>query len=478
MALSVLLILGANCSENVLSKQEEDVGEALALIELSPEQVDFGGVLAGETVTATIEVHNPGEIPLWVEEIVLESGAFSLVDDGGLSTSPLSPSGRTELVVAFTPVNPADTAWLVVHSDAADDPEARVQLDGASIASGIVLDPGSLTFGDTEPGDTATEAVTILNIGDAPLTVTSVTVVGDDAFVGVVDAAVPFVVDPNGAAVVDVSFSPGGYGRFTGTLWVGSDAPAGPASASLYGTSGVPTAVCVADPEEIYAGYDTADFLGHDSYDPHGDEIVSWDWTLVTKPSGSAARLGAPAANGDVRGFFPDLAGTYEATLVVTNDLGVSSDPCVASLEAIPAQSLWVEMYWAHAGDDMDVHLQAGEMDVALLETDADCYYANCVGGGLDWGEVGESIDDPSLDLDDIPGVGPENVNIDQPAEGTYTVWVEDFDGSVWNGENEVTVKVYVDGELVWTDERVLTTEGEAEAFCEVDWPSGEVRSL
>jgi hypothetical protein len=110
--------------------------------------------------------------------------------------------------------------------------------------------------------------------------------------------------------------------------------------------------------------------------------------------------------------------------------------------------------------------------------TSSDCFYGNCVGGGPDWGELGNWYDDPFLDLDDIPGVGPENINVEDPAPGHYTVSVHDYPGSVFTGANDVTVRIYVDGRLEYQRTKTISGEDQYVPFADIEWPSGTIDAL
>lgn len=464
-------LLLAACVDYDLEKQAP--GESgIAALRVEPTTVDFGGVTSGASATGTFTLYSEGDVGVDVTDIQLDSAAFVLSSAEPLGM--LEPGETADVVVTYTPVNPSDSAQALVHSDDPDDPQIRVDLTGGGLLPGLLLDPGYLDWGNVESGEISTGTISVINDGEADLTLTSLTVTGDAPFSSLFAEALPLVVEPGDSVPVEIQYAPSETGRYTGTLWVGSNAPSGVASAPLTGNSGIPVAVCSVDPEEVYANAETADFDGASSYDPGGRSIASYTWTLVTSPAGSAASL--PTTSGShVRNFAPDLAGTYVAALVVENDLGLQSDPCLATLTAIPAQSLWIEMYWTHSGDDMDLHLlQPG----GSLTSNSDCYYANCVGGGPDWGVRGDGVDDPSLDIDDIPGTGPENINIWDPEDGVFEVYVHDYPGSVYNGDNDVTVRIYVAGVLAWEDSRTISVEDDYVPFAEVDWPSGLVTPL
>jgi len=243
---------------------------------------------------------------------------------------------------------------------------------------------------------------------------------------------------------------------------------------------GLPVAVCSVSPNPVHPPVETATWDGSASYDASGYAITSYTWTLTSQPGGSAAIM--PNGGAVIPNFQPDLAGQYVGTLVITNEMGLS-DSCEAILESIPTENLWVEMYWTVEPDDMDLHLINTTAWNSALETNDDCYYANCTPsswwGSVQWGDPGTQ-DDPNLDLDDIYGTGPENINIQQPQPWTYTVVVHDYTGSTSDtyGDNEVTVNVYINGLLQWSDTKIISGDGSYTPFCHIDWATFTVTSL
>ncbi|MAA78381.1 MAG: hypothetical protein CL916_03910 [Deltaproteobacteria bacterium] len=454
--------------ENHVEKIIDTEIEYPALV-VDPSSVDFGLVDPQTSSTEVVTFRNEGPVALDISEIILEGTPFTAASAAPIGL--LGPGDSTEMILSYTPQNINDAGWLKVFSDDPQSPETLVPLIGQGAIPLLIIDPPELDMGWaslTEPNE---DGFTLRNEGGADLTITQTLLIGTE-FEMFGGPELPITLAPGEETWVDIRYAPLDFGEHSAPFWVESNTPGGTSQALVYGgCAPSPIAVCSVDPPVIFPHYETATWVGEESYDEGGGGITEYEWSLLVKPAGSEAYIPNGGANRPY--FFADLAGTYIGQLIVYNEWGRASEPCEATLEAIPRESLWVELYWEHSGDDMDLHIVRPN---GQLETDNDCYYWNCVSGGwLDWGIMGLGDDDPSLDLDDITGTGPENTNILAPENGTFEVWVHDFPGSVYTSSNSVTVRIYLSGVLAWEGSKVISGENSYTRFAQVVWPDAIV---
>ncbi|MFH1469209.1 MAG: choice-of-anchor D domain-containing protein [Pseudomonadota bacterium] len=471
--LSMLALLTA-CSPDYGVEQLPPSDDYRPIIEVEPQLISFGAVPVGQTVSDVFTVANTGSARLSIDAMTLiGSGTFGLTQvdfsDG------VAPDEIFDVVVTFTPTleGAMEEGAVQILSSDPTSPQVSVELRGGLDVPALSITPNPLDFGDIRVGSPETGTLTLTSVGQSPITLESFSISGH-AFSGLEGETWPLTLDPGDDTTMEITFDPQAGGDFAETITVNTASPAESATAELIGwaeASG-PIAVCSVDPTEVQPNHDTATWYGNESYDAAGYAITDYEWALITKPGGSTATM--PSGGADRRNFRPDLAGEYVGQLVVTNELGQISDPCTATLTATPVEDLWIQMYWTHSGDDMDLHLLKPG---GTLVSNTDCYYANCVGAGLDWGVRSDTTDNPSLDMDDIPGTGPENINIESPESGTFEVYVHDYPGSVYNGANDVTVVIFVGGYQVWTDTRNVATENSYVPFADISWPAGTVTS-
>jgi hypothetical protein len=89
----------------------------------------------------------------------------------------------------------------------------------------------------------------------------------------------------------------------------------------------------------------------------------------------------------------------------------------------------------------VDLHLLHASQGSWFSQTD-DCYYANCARGEvLEWDAPGDA-DNPHLDIDDVTGFGPENINVNHAGSGSYRIGVH-FYAPHGRSDAEAHVLVY-----------------------------------
>lgn len=416
-------------------------------IEVTPDAVDFGDAAVHYTTTQTVTITNGGFAKLDLTDISLggaDADAFTL-------TAPALPlelasDESTELTLSFLPDTYVPYAATVsLTSNDEETPVLDVPVSGTGVDApmpDIALGSESLDFGDVDVGNLGYQTLTVSNDGGASLNIDTVTQTGSGAFSIVSDDIGGYSVPPGESQTVVVVYVPTSTAGDNGDLTITSDDPDEPSvDVKMVGNGGgdfeYPVAVVGCDATTEPRKMITFDGTG--SYDPSGYDPLTYEWSIVEVPSGSAS---SELVNGttDTTYLQTDIAGDYEVQLKVTNSIGLQSAPASCVTSAIPSELLHVELLWDTGGADMDLHL-LDSAGVFFTDPD-DCNWCN---QSPDWGEAGVETDDPTLDIDDRSGYGPENINIDFPADDTYDVYVHYFEDG---GDNAVvaTVRIYLDG--------------------------------
>lgn len=213
--------------------------------------------------------------------------------------------------------------------------------------------------------------------------------------------------------------------------------------------------------------------------DVDGAGSFGYEWRLLSAPAGNTAGLsGAPGGTpSDVSTqanptLFAQLAGEYVVAARAVDATGCTSAEAKVVVKVKPNSALHLQLTW-DAPVDVDLQMVPGE-NGALFASDA-CFWGRL---SPDWGVV-----DPTLDIDDVAGCNPENVNFGSingttPTPGTkYSVFIHYYCGrrghrpdsntpdavcyepTTHSGQVNVSLKVFVDGVLATTDDGVTPAE-------------------
>jgi len=261
-----------------------------------------------------------------------------------------------------------------------------------------------------------------------------------------------------------------------------------------------PEAIC--PPDQF--GPPLSNFAVNGGYrDADGDPMASAEWRIVQRPPGSTASPNPP--NQLQTTVFADLQGEYVLELEVRDDRG-NIGRCQTRLITQSSDGLRIEMVWNVNAErdksDVDLHLlkAPGAQWFDSGSDGDDCYFSNCkVCDTYDEAECRAQIaeynanpnqppppqvqwtaplsaDDPRLDLDDVEGRGPENLNINQPRDATYRLGVHYWDDDGF-GASTVTVRVFC-GQMVTQQfgPLVLQPEGQAGSDNTEFWEVADIR--
>ncbi|MCG3149753.1 MAG: hypothetical protein PCFJNLEI_03218 [Verrucomicrobiae bacterium] len=202
----------------------------------------------GEVTTGTFSpeqflvITNCGTADLLITNAVVvgvASNEFVITTDL-CSGNPIAPGETCSIGVKFVPGTAGvRTATLRINDNTATSPHT-VGLSGTGRAPApvVCLSPTSVSFANVPVGTTSVvTSVTVTNCGTAPLTITSVSVIGASSsqFVLVSSDCVGGSIATGAACVVQVQFAPTSIGPATATLQIIDNAAGSPHTVTLNG---------------------------------------------------------------------------------------------------------------------------------------------------------------------------------------------------------------------------------------------------
>jgi sugar lactone lactonase YvrE len=188
----------------------------------SPSELHFADTMAGNSSDLTLIISNTGSAGLSVTRISSSDGQFVISP----TSFTVEPSGRQNAVVTFTPSNTGpQSAILAITSDDPDESTLTVALSGNGIVPGpaaapeIDLSPTSVDFGDVIVGQSLTRTLTVSNLGNAILSLTSIESPHDEVTAGLATGSV----EPGGQLALTVTYAPTGIRDLQGFMTIRSN---------------------------------------------------------------------------------------------------------------------------------------------------------------------------------------------------------------------------------------------------------------
>jgi hypothetical protein len=230
-------------------------------------------------------------------------------------------------------------------------------------------------------------------------------------------------------------------------------------------------------------------FDGRESYDPslpapENTNLPYYHWEVIspTQDEIPGTEYQWQGQNESTSSMWVPIAGEYIVKLTVRNSSGVESgdtETAFVTFTAHPGSAIHIQLVWDHPTNDQDLHLIWGGTDGTLQNVchkDYDCYFTNCNVNDFDqihWfaDQTAGAGPNPRLDRDDTNGLGPENINIDEPNPGKYRVYVHYWGGT---GATVNTMRIYLNGLLRFDQHRTMTSSSQVWGIGTIEWAADE----
>lgn len=223
------------------------------LFELVPSALDFGSVPEQTPTLRNFVARNVGNVPLTVYSVATESGTTNEFNPTPSRPLPLvlQPTEELNVDVTYVGVTPGeDSGRIEVVTDAWDDPGTPetdttkfVSVTARSNGPDIDAFPPIINFGTVAIGGNTTRPASLQNVGNAPLTVSSIVLQSPTAEITMIGApGGATVIQPGTSVDFQLSYSPLDAGAdMAQIIVVSDDRDEGNLVIPVNGIGGVPT---------------------------------------------------------------------------------------------------------------------------------------------------------------------------------------------------------------------------------------------
>jgi hypothetical protein len=295
-----------------------------------------------------ITLTNTGNATLTITSVALSganTSSFVFINDCG---SSLAPGASGTIHVQFDPAAQGSLTAALTISDNVNPSPQTVALSG--IGQLVALSVNSLSYGVQKVGtESASQSVTLTNIGSAPLAITSIKVTGPNASSFVFGNNLGSSLAAGATGTIHGHFAPAVTGPLAAAIVIVDSSPGSPQTIALSGTGIAPQASLSA----LSLAY---------GFQQIGTESASQSVTLtntgstalevtainVTGANASSfvfayegASSLAPGSSSTIHGHFaPTATGPMNAAIVITDNAGGSQTVALTGTGAIPIPSL------------------------------------------------------------------------------------------------------------------------------------------
>lgn len=217
------------CSgENALSEIKDPNNNDGVEIEVSPRTLQFSALTTGQQEVQNFTITSVGINPLdvdLVEVIGDQAASFAIL------TTPvnftLNPGESQDIEVVFSPMDANEVyAEALVESNAGNEEQALVNLQGEGLIGALDISPDPLDFGQHYIGCSADNEVTITNVGNEAVEIYDINHSGQPFDLQYV-YSLPLSLAPSESITVNLGFTPIAEPTAIGQLSVVSSEPMG-----------------------------------------------------------------------------------------------------------------------------------------------------------------------------------------------------------------------------------------------------------